>query len=363
MTPPPRIRPGSEGLRGRGPGPRRGASVVARVSLGLGVALGIAAAIAPESAAEGPKGPPAAPAPDGGASARFVGTVRPPDLDDVEHMCALLTGCKGLPFPTGFVPRDLPGCVKALADELASPRAASFSLSLKECGLRASSCGELRTCALRGARPDVCAGRGKAGAVDHCDDGGRAITCAGEKPVLVRDCPRGGEQCAVVAGKATCALGTCEADAEADAAPACSASGTRIVECRKGKLLSSDCNTFGLKCSVGPDGPQCVSPTPACAGEGTTCDGSVAVSCWRGHEVRVDCGAAGLACGASASGRAMGSCVVPPPSGAACDPKAPARCDGASLSWCAWGKPRSYLCKSMGLARCVSDDKGARCAP
>jgi hypothetical protein len=303
-----------------------------------------------------------------GPAARFDGTVRPPALEDVEHMCALLTGCPRLPLPAGFVPRDLPGCVRALADELASPRAAAFSLTLRECGLRASSCGELRTCALRGARADVCAGRGKASPVDLCDEGGRAITCSGERPVLVRDCPRGGEQCVVVGGKATCALGACEADAP----PACSASGTRVVECRKGKLVSSDCSALGLRCAVaGGEGrvPQCVPATAACADASATCDGDTSVGCYRGREVRVDCGARGLACASGAGdGHAppastMGACEVPVPTEGACDAKVPARCDGATLKWCAFGAPRSYLCKAMGFTRCASDEKGARCVP
>jgi hypothetical protein len=32
------------------------------------------------------------------------------------------------------------------------------------------------------------------------------------------------------------------------------------------------------------------------------------------------------------------------------------------LKWCAWGKQRSYLCKSVGLSKCVTADKGSRCA-
>lgn len=337
-------------------------------ALAIGAVL-VASALATTSpsAAEGAD---AGAAGDGGggpapAGMRFDGTVRPADLDDVEHMCALLTGCPRLPFPSGFVPRDLPGCTRALADELASPRATSFSLTLRECGLRASSCGELRTCALRGVRPDICAGRGKSGPVDLCDDGGRAVTCAGERPVLVRDCPRGGEQCVVANGKAACALGTCEGDAP----PSCSTSGTRVVECRKGKLVSTDCSAFGLRCEVAGGSPQCVPATPACAEAPATCDGDTSVGCFRGHEVRVDCGARGLACATGAGdGHApragvVGACEVPPPSEGACDPKAPARCDGATLKWCAFGKPRSYLCKAMGFTRCVTEDKVARCVP
>jgi hypothetical protein len=307
------------------------------------------------------------------------GHVLPADLEDVEHMCALLTACDKLPLPSGIVPRDFVGCTRALYAELASAAAVSFSLTLRDCGLRASSCGELRSCALRGAKVDICAGRGKSGPVDMCDGDGRAITCNNERVTLVRDCPRGGEQCVVRDGHAVCALGSCEKDA----APACSPSGTRVLECKKGKLLSLDCGAFGLRCSPSSDGPKCATSAAACQ-EGTTrCDGATSVACWHGHEVRIDCGARGMACGAGTGGleagggtvAAVGACAVvpgPPPSRTAdagvagastCDPSSPPRCDGASIRWCAWGQPRAYLCKSVGLQRCIADDKGARCAP
>src|SRR5215207_5029894 len=125
---------------------------------------------------------------DGGAAARppvaAGGLVVPADIEDVEHMCALLTSCDRLPFPAGLVPRDFAGCTRALYAELASASAVSFSLTLRDCGLKASSCTELRTCALRGARVDVCAGRGKSGPVDMCDGDGRAITCNNERVTL-----------------------------------------------------------------------------------------------------------------------------------------------------------------------------------
>ena len=308
---------------------------------------------------------------DGGRPATATGGhVIPADLEDVEHMCALLTGCGRLPLPQGIVPHDFVGCTRALHAELASPAAVTFSLTLRECGLRASSCGELRTCALRGAKADVCAGRGKAGPVDMCDSEGRAITCSDERVTLVRDCPRGGEQCVVREGHAVCALGSCDKEA----APACSASGTRVVECKKGKLLSLDCGAFGLRCTPSSDGPKCATPAASCQEGSTRCEGATALGCFRGHEVRVDCGARGLVCGAGSdapggSNSAVGACALPARAPVAdggpqgCDPTAPPRCDGATLRWCAWGQPRAYLCKSVGLQRCVSDDKGARCAP
>ena len=194
---------------------------------------------------------------DGGSPSYIIaagrGLVTPPDIEDVEHMCALLTSCERLPLPSGLVPKDFVSCTKALYAELASSSAVAFSLTLRDCGLRASSCGELRTCALRGAKVDVCTGRGKAGPVDMCDGDGRAITCNAERVSLVRDCPRGGEQCVVRDGKAVCALGACDKDSP----PTCSPSGTRVLECNKGKLLSLDCAAFGLRCVTGASGPQC----------------------------------------------------------------------------------------------------------
>lgn len=314
---------------------------------------------------------PGPPSPAGGPRMP-AGHVVPPDIEDVEHMCALLTACDRLPLPPGLVPLDFASCTRALYAELSSPSAVSFSLTLRECGLRASSCGELRSCALRGARADVCAGRGKAGPVDMCDGDGRAITCVDERVSTVRDCPRGGEQCVVRDGKALCALGSCEADK----APSCSPSGTRILECKKGKLVSLDCAAFGLRCASSADGPRCATAAAACTEGSSRCDGSSAVACWHGHEVRVDCGARGLSCAASASASdasasasagasaSVGACKMTAPATGACDPAAPPRCDGATLRWCAWGQPRGYLCKSVGLSRCVADGhQGARCAP
>ena len=300
------------------------------------------------------------------------GHVMPSDLEDVEHMCALLTACDKLPLPAGLVPRDFVGCTRALFAELASAAAVSFSLTLRDCGLKASSCSELRSCALRGARVDVCAGRGKTGPIDMCDGDGRAITCNSERVTLVRDCPRGGEQCVVREGHAVCALGSCEKEA----APACSPSGTRVLECKKGKLLSLDCGAFGLRCAPSGDGPKCATQAASCHDGTTRCEGATAIACWHGHEVRIDCGARGLAClvdrlTAATSGldagagriAPVGACATIVPAAGACDPSSPPRCDGATLKWCAWGQPRGYLCKSVGLQRCVSDAQGARCAP
>jgi hypothetical protein len=335
----------------------------------LGAGFALVAGISATSGAEGRASPGARGADAGARPALSAGGyVTPAHLDDVEHMCALLTACDKLPLPPGLVPPDFVGCTRALYAELASARAITFSLTLRDCGLKASSCGELRSCALRGAKVDLCAGRGKGAPVDMCDGDGRAVTCTNERVTLVRDCPRGGEQCVVQDGHAVCALGSCAKDA----APGCSPSGTRVLECSKGKLLSLDCGAFGLKCTATADGPKCVTQAATCQDGSTRCEGQTAIACSHGHEVRVDCGARGLACGAGtgaldagrAATSAVGACVAVAPAQGACDPSSVPRCDGATLRWCAYGQKRGYLCKSVGLQRCITDDKaGARCAP
>src|SRR5262249_55016992 len=126
------------------------------------------------------------------------GLVAAPRVEDVEPMCALLTSCDRLPIPSSLFPADFQGCVNKMTEELASPAAVKFSLTMRECGLRANSCATLRACALRGASPDACKGRGRQGVVGLCDIDGRALSCWHDEVLAVRDCTRGDEQCMVV---------------------------------------------------------------------------------------------------------------------------------------------------------------------
>ncbi len=115
---------------------------------------------------------------DAGTPAYMVaagqGLVTPPDIEDVEHMCALLTSCHDLPFPPQMIPNSEPSCVRDFMSELTSPDAVKFSLAIRECALQANSCSDLRACALRGASSDACKGRGKTSPVGRCDIDGRA---------------------------------------------------------------------------------------------------------------------------------------------------------------------------------------------
>lgn len=346
-------------------------SALSALGVGAGIAL-LCAGSAEQTAeaggaalplfASGPGGP------DGGAMSSFVaraqrGEVTAPDLDDIEHMCALLTSCEKLPIPPALVPGDFASCVRKMSEDMASPAAVLSSLTLRECGLQSSSCSTLQQCALHGAPAEACRGRGRQSPVGFCDVDGRAITCWNDAVLAVRDCPRGGEQCIVAGGEAKCTLGSCPAE-QGDKAR-CSASGTHILKCEHGKLASLDCAAFGLKCTTAVDGTaQCATGGAACSGSTKRCEGNVAVGCFNGHEVKVDCAsAAGLACSAGGGGGTpVGACLAPAPaSGSACDSGDSAKCDGASIKYCYAGKPRSYFCKALGFSKCESG-KSVRCA-
>ncbi len=295
---------------------------------------------------------------------KVVATAAP----DVERMCALLVSCDAVAIPPSLFPREFASCVSKMTAELASPAAIAMSLTLRECARAASSCADLRACALRGASDDACAGRGKQGLAGVCDMDGRALTCWHDRVFSVHDCPRGGESCRVVGGQATCTLGSCAAESPDAGAPHCSASGTHLLRCENGRLTSVDCAALGLVCSPLADGAAaCATAGPPCGDASAHCEGGVAVGCFNGHPVRVDCAAAGLACGAGPGDTVLGACSLGAPATPACDPNARARCEGASIQYCAFGRPRSFSCKAAGFAGCDAVRPGApgevRCVP
>jgi hypothetical protein len=255
-----------------------------------------------------------------------------------------------------------------MAETLASPSGIGASLAIRECARTATSCAELRSCALRGASDDACAGRGTRNVTDVCDVDGRAITCWHEHALAVRDCPRGGESCRVVRGEATCSLGACGPDASAADPPRCSASGIHVVHCQGGTLASVNCAAMGLSCVPGGDGgAACATSGAPCNGGPPRCEGGVSVGCYAGREVRVDCAAAGLACGGTSADVAVGACSLGPSPGPACDRSAPSRCEAGSIQYCAFGRPRAFSCKSAGFSGCEGSrpgaTSGARCVP
>ncbi len=182
--------------------------------------------------------------------ARPTRQVVPPDLDDVEHMCALLTSCDKLPIPPSLIPADFSACVRRCSPRMSSPAAMGFSLMMRECGLQSNSCAALRSCALRGANPDACAGSGKQGVVGFCDVDGRALG------LLARASARGARlpprRGAVHRRRRPGHLhpGAVPGRHQGGRQAPCSASGRHLLHCEKGKLASLDCAAFGLKCAI-----------------------------------------------------------------------------------------------------------------
>ena len=348
----------------------------ARNTLGAAAALAMGAGVAvvvgssTERPAEAGSAAPALPvAPDGAAPSSFVararrGEVAAPPLGEVERMCALLTSCDRLPIPPSLYPSDFGACVKKMMGDMSSPSAVNFSLTMRECGLEANSCATLRACALHGASLDSCKGRGQKGVVGFCDVVGRAITCWHDEVLSVRDCTRGSEQCLVVDGEATCTLGPCGASVDGGDAARCSASGSHLLRCEKGKLASLDCTAFGLRCSKRGDGAAgCATGGPACSESSKRCDGNVAVGCYNGHEVRVDCDTAGMSCAATPGMAAVGACAAPVTDKAECDPTDKPRCEGGGIRYCYGGKERTLPCASVGFGKCDAAGGVVRCSP
>lgn len=304
-------------------------------------------------------------APEASAPPAQPVSVKPVAVADVDLMCALLIGCADVPVPVPT--RDHGACVREILSTLSSPGALKFSLTVRECGLRAASCQQFRECALRGADPRKCEGRGMntSAPVGFCDLDGRAVRCWHGKVYSVRDCPRGTESCAIHGSDAICTLGTCSEDAGL-AQPTCSADGQRILQCVGGKIDSMSCSAFGLGCETVDGKATCVAATsPKCTGSSKRCEGTTYVECVQGHEVRVECGAQGMSCAtAGAKGPLVaGSCVAPEPQKTKCDPSTfDTRCDGpGAVQYCALGAVQKVFCKALGLNRCVAEGKSAHC--
>jgi hypothetical protein len=297
------------------------------------------------------------------------GAVLPPSLDDAEAFCALVLACRDVPM---FPPApDFAGCVRAVMDQLSVPSALNASLSIRECGLSATSCKTLRACALKGVDPKICDGVATTseGPIGKCDLDARAVTCFRGKVLGVRNCGLADELCVVKNGKADCALaGACPAGAKDE----WTCAGSRMVKCQDGKFLSIDCKVLNLGCNTFTDdkgktqagcAPQ---STTACKGDKTSCKGDLAIGCNNGREVRVACGEAGMTCSdpAKPGERTVGVCEVPaPPAGKACDPKKfESKCDGSSIVHCVAGQVRNLPCKAIGATKCVTDKgTGPRC--
>jgi hypothetical protein len=267
--------------------------------------------------------------------------------------------------------------MKKMSGDMSKASSVFYSLTIRECGLTATSCESLRNCVLHGVPKDACAGRATSGdPVGLCyadDKSGKdfAVTCWNSNVLSVRDCTRGNETCQVFtprecgkencSAQSRCVLGPC-GDIKEGAAPQCSKSGTHLVHCERGKLVSLDCQAFGLRCTTDDTGKAgCATSLKECSGGSRHCDGDVSVGCYNGHEVRVDCKKAGMTCNASGGGgAAVGDCVVPTDKNA-CDPKDAPKCNGAKIGYCFAGKSRSYDCGTF-FGKCDAKG-GVHCTP
>ncbi len=292
-----------------------------------------------------------------------AGVILPPSVDDAEAFCALVLACRDVPM---YPPEpEFQRCVRTIMAELAGPDALTSSLSIRECGLSATSCSKLRQCALKGANATACDGVAidSDTPVGKCDIDARAITCWRGKVLGVRNCGLADELCVAKGGKADCALpGACPANAKND----WTCAGNRMVKCQDNKFLSLDCAVLNLSCSATDGKAACTPPkTAGCKGNGITCKGSDAIACVNGKEVRVDCGQQGMLChdpSKPADDRTIGLCEMPAPADKkdACDSaKFEDKCDGSSIKYCAAGTIRKYECKSIGASKCVMDKVGA----
>jgi hypothetical protein len=295
-----------------------------------------------------------------------AGVILPPSIDDAEAFCALVLACRDVPM---YPPApDFQGCVRALMSQLTGPDALTASLSIRECGLSATSCSKLRQCALKGANATACDGVALEGdkPIGKCDMDARAITCWRGKVLGVRNCGLADELCVAKGGKAECALaGACPANAKDE----WTCAGNRMVKCQDNKFLSIDCNVLNLSCVTDNGKANCApAKTAACKGNAISCKGTDSVACVNGKEVKVDCGQQGMSChdpSKTADDRTVGLCEMPAPTKKedACDPaKFESKCDGATIKYCASGTIHSYQCKSIGATKCVMDKgTGPRC--
>jgi hypothetical protein len=292
------------------------------------------------------------------------GVILAPSVDDVEAFCALVLACRDVPaFPPS---PDFQGCVKNLLNQLAGPDALTASITIRDCGLSATSCSKLRQCLLKGADPKSCDGVALESndIIGKCDLDGRAISCWRGKVQGVRNCGLADELCVAKGGKAECALqGACPATAKAE----WTCAGQRMVKCENNKFLSIDCSVLNLGCVTDKNGKAACAPTKTatCNTTTTSCKGNDAIACVNGKEVKVDCGQQGYTCHdptKSADERTAGLCEVPAAKDK-CDPASyTASCDGSKIKYCGFGQVRTYECKSIGATKCVMDKgSGPRC--
>jgi hypothetical protein len=337
-------------LRGS-PGPRdQGLRRVTAVIALAVVAVPAIAAIAQPSAI-------AAPRTQGAPAGSRFGEVLPPDLEDVEHLCALEVGCdsaRGTSPNVAPASRDLADCIRTHGRRLLSGAEPAGATA---CSLRATTCAELHACATEaeGRAQAACAGKGRDGAVSICDGPTRGLTCSQGRVVQITRCASP-STCSIVDGLPACAGAPCRATGAFR--PRCGVDGARMTTCSKGRLLEIDCAARGGRCVELEGIAACTPNGEPCQPADARCDGEVAVQCVQGREVRVRCDAVGLSCARSGAEVGCAWRGVGKP----CEVGARATCEGTSVRYCMDGRTRTYACRALGFTRCLSGADGVRCA-
>jgi hypothetical protein len=258
-------------------------------------------------------------------------------FDRAARACAVVTSCAHPHDPPRQ--REPSACVEAWL-----ARAPANVEPLETCLAAAVGCGQVDAC-VRGRRDDAAAAYCHAhpGARTGCE-GNHLVTCSEDDP-----------------GEST--------------STDCAAFGARCGDSKQsGGLLARGCLSAVL-CPAGAPEVRCDSPAAiiSChegAVQRTTCapparceerrgaDGAVSAECEpsaRRH-CETDCAALGLVCDDRAEAAA---CVAPGARG--CD-KAPPRCEGDALAFCAAGRRFRLVCRDLGFSACDPDAHGMEAA-
>ena len=333
------------------------------VLMRAGVALA-PAAVEARRTAPAPPGAGRRPSP-GVRHARQRGEVVPPDLDDVEHMCALLTSCDKLPIPPSLIPPDF--AVVREEDDRRADLAPAASTSRSRCAsagcsrTRARACAPARCTAPTPTPAPAAASRASSASATSTAARSPAGTT---RSLAVRDCPRGGEQCLVATARRRAPSGRARRRRRRRQA-ALLRVGDAPAALREGQAREP--RLRGLRPQVRhrrPTGPPaCATAGPPCAGSAKRCEGE-----HRGRLLQRPRGARRLRRRRAdvhrrrRAGRPSArACRRRRPSAGAIPDQAP-RCDGANIKYCVAGKPRSHFCKAMGFNKCDSSHNGPHCA-
>jgi hypothetical protein len=284
--------------------------------------------------------------------ARATPAARPPPvLEAAVRACALVTSCAHPRDPSEL--REPPACVDRL---LSVHTARSACLGV------ARSCADVDACLARphpGAEAArLCAERR---GVDEFCAGGSVVTCEGE-PGILRCSP--GDRCRETTLASGIVVRGCAAECPSLArAPASRCVSDAIVSCSPGMPAERLACPTGSRCveerrSDGDVAAVC-ERRPCVPGRGR-CVGSRLETCvlgedGRGGLVESDCAASGLVCsstGTRAACSAADDCS-----------RAPARCEGEALRFCAAGASVLVHCERWGLGPCHEDGGVASCTP